>query len=167
MKNAPAIGTAFALVLALLPVGRVHAQTAARCGSALRWKMPTATIVHATEGDSRTHDVRMTQARIDAIVLAAEAYCQLSGGRYPANFEDMMHPASTIAEGMRECRLDRHAVMDAWDRPIFFAVSANRLIVVSAGPDGVFTTADDIELPIAGERHAESFDWRSECTSGR
>lgn len=167
MKNATLIGTALTLVLALSPVGRAHAQTAERCGSALRWKMPATTIVQATEDDSRTHDVRMTQARIDAIVLAAEAYCQLSRGRYPASFEDMMHPSTSIAEGMPKCRLDRNAVVDAWDRPIFFAVTANRLRVVSAGPDGVFTTADDIELPAVGDRHAESFDWRAECATRR
>lgn len=167
MKNAPMIGTACAVIVALSPIGRAQAQTAERCGPALRWKMPATTIVEATEGDSRTHDVRMTQARLDAIVLAAEAYCQLSGGRYPASFEDMIHPTTAIAEGIRECRLDRHAIVDAWDRPIFFAVTADGLLVVSAGPDGVFTTADDIKLPVAGERHSESFDWRAECASRR
>lgn len=167
MKRAEIIGWSCAIISALSLGGRAQAQTAERCGPSLRWSMPATTTVEATSADSRTHDVRLTQARLDAIVLAAEAYCQLSGGRYPDSFEAMTNPAPAIAEGMPNCRLERHAIVDAWDRPIFFAITANGLLVVSAGADGVFTTADDIKLPVAGERHAESFDWQAECTDRR
>lgn len=133
------------------------------CGPLTRWKMPETTVVQATPSESRTHDVLVTQARIDAIILAAEAYCRLNGNVYPTTFQQMIEPPAKIAENMRGCRLDAENVVDSWDRPIFYAIVARRLVIKSAAGDGRFTTSDDIGRPDPTDQHVESFRIAEEC----
>lgn len=129
------------------------------CGPLVRWKLPETMVVDRTTQDDRTAGVLMTQARLDAIILAAEAYCRLNDGKYPRTFEEMM----IGLPGMTQCALDALDVSDAWDRPIFYAWSVNHPVLQSAGADGQFTTADDIGWPKSSDLHIESFDIPSEC----
>jgi len=121
--------------------------------------MPDAMIVERTSSDARTADVLSTQARLDAIILSAEAYCRQSGGVYPANFEQMMAPPPSISR----CRLHATDIVDGWGRPIFYAVVGGRTVIASAGSDGRFSTADDIARPEASDMHAEAFQIPAEC----
>jgi hypothetical protein len=125
--------------------------------------MPETTVVEATAEESRTYDVLVTQARIDAIIVAAEAYCRLNANAYPAAFQEMIEPPSAISARMLGCRLDAEGVLDSWGKPIFYAVMAGRIIVRSAGADGRFTTEDDIGQPGRADAHVEAFDVGREC----
>lgn len=129
------------------------------CGQLIRWKLPETMVVERTPGDTRSAGVLMTQARLDAIIVAAEAYCRLSNGSYPRTFEDMV----IGLPGMTNCTLDTMDVKDAWDQPIFYAPSGDRPMLESAGADGRFTTTDDIGWPNTSDIHVESFDLSREC----
>lgn len=150
-------------VLAAAAPALAQQPSTATCGTLVRWRLPATLVVEATEADTRTHEVRVTQARIDGLAVAAEAYCRLADGEYPASLSDLMNPPDAFVEQMRQCPVKRHHLSDAWGRPIFYAVVGRRLIIASAGADGVFSTVDDIGLPALSDRHAETYDWRSEC----
>ncbi len=149
------------------PPARFDSTTPTACGPLVRWRMPRTTVVEATPRDSRQIDVLVTQARIDAVILAAEAYCRLNRGVYPTTFEEMESPPDSFFAAMKMCRIDADASTDSWGRPIFYAVIAGRLIVHSAGMDGRFTTADDISIPLVEDQHAETFNIETECTGVR
>ena len=134
------------------------------CGPLVRWRMPATTVVERTRDEVRMYDVLVTQARIDAIVRAAEAYCRANHNAYPASIERLISPPPAISAQMARCRLPAEDLNDSWDRPIFYAIIQGHLIVRSAGPDGRFSTIDDIGLPEAADaRTSETFDVAHEC----
>lgn len=121
--------------------------------------MPETTIVERTLQETRSHDVLATQARVDAFILAAEAFCRLSGGVYPEGVDQMLTPPAA----MWSCRLQASSLNDAWGQPIFYSVIRGELVVRSAGPDGRFATGDDIGTPTGAEAYAERFEIPDEC----
>jgi len=133
------------------------------CGPLRRWKMPETTQVNATADESRSYDSLVTEARIDAIILASEAYCRLNDNRYPGAYKEMIHPPEKIARRMHGCLLDSSNVSDSWGRPIYYGYTSNHVIVRSPGPDGRFTTEDDIGTPSSNDAHTEPFDIAREC----
>lgn len=142
--------------------GRLSAVSAA-CGPLRRWKLPETTVVEKTIADSRSYDVLVTQARIDAIIAAAEAFCRLNAGTYPATYEELTHAPPEIDDKMPRCRLDPNDLTDAWGQPIFYSAEGGRLMVRSAGADGLFTTPDDVREPASNDPHIEEFDLKTEC----
>lgn len=134
------------------------------CGPLSAWKMPATDLIERTRDESRTYDVLVTQARIDAIIRAAEAYCRANHNAYPSSIERLISPPPTILPQMAKCRLTKEDLNDAWDRPIFYAIIDGHLVVRSAGPDGRFSTIDDIGLPEAADaKITETFDIVHEC----
>ena len=134
------------------------------CGPLVVWKMPATDLIERTRDESRTYDVLMTQARIDAIIRAAEAYCRANHSAYPASIERLISPPPAILAQMARCRLTAEDLNDAWGRPIFYAIIEGRLVVRSAGADGRFSTIDDIGPPEpADARIAETVDIAHEC----
>lgn len=134
------------------------------CGALVRWRMPATTVVERTRDEARMYDVLVTQARVDAIILAAEAYCRANRNAYPASIERLISPPPAVLAQMAKCRLPAEDLNDSWDRPIFYAIIQGRLVVRSAGPDGRFSTIDDIGLPEAADaRISEAFDITHEC----
>lgn len=125
--------------------------------------MPASTIVEASGADARSGDVLTTQARVDALILAAEAYCRLNGGRYPQSLDAMASPPERFTSAMRNCRLSPESYFDAWSRPIFYGVIEERLVIRSAGVDGRFATADDISIPTELDRYVEEFSIAAGC----
>jgi hypothetical protein len=89
----------------------------------------------------------MTQARIDNILVASEAYCVATGGAYPSSFEELTAGLATFPDSLRRCELELSARLDAWERPIFFGRVNGYPFVRSAGEDGIFSTRDDIGVP--------------------
>lgn len=134
------------------------------CGAPVRWRMPATLVIERTREEIRMYDVLVTQARIDAIILAAEAYCRANHNAYPSSTERLISPPPAILPQMAKCRLAKEDLNDSWDRPIFYAIIDGHLVVRSAGPDGRFSTIDDIGLPEAADaRIAETFDIGHEC----
>jgi hypothetical protein len=77
----------------------------------------------------------------------------------------MLDHGRTLAPHLRACSLQDDLLNDAWDHPIYYAAEGTRLIVVASGPDGRFTTPDDIGLPRAGDEHVDSLDVQRECAA--
>lgn len=161
VRLVPAVGVlAIGLVLGCLGQPAVVATgVGIACGPLYRWRMPSTTVVERTPEDSRTSDVLATQARLDAVILAAESYCRQHGGVYPENFEQMM----TLPPAIAKCDVGVTDLIDAWGRPIYYSVLAGHIVVASAGSDGLFTTADDIGRPAKSDPHAETFELPAEC----
>lgn len=82
------------------------------CGSQMRWAMPPTTDVELTAAGSRIKEQLVSQARIDAFILAAEAACRASGGVYPESLDAMLAHAGQPSK----CLL-RHTGPPALDDP--------------------------------------------------
>jgi hypothetical protein len=131
------------------------------CGALSLWSLQ-GDVVTSTASDTRSIDTMRTQARIDLIALAAEAYCSVQG-TYPSGYEAMLDFKSRIPARLSNCALADDLLDDAWQRPIYYAVQGSHVQIVSAGPDGRFTTADDITLPQPADPLAEVPDLAREC----
>jgi hypothetical protein len=126
--------------------------------------MPATDLIYKVPGESRDYATLMTQARLDAIIVAAEAYCRSNGGTYPASLEELLMPKATVAAKLSRCRLEEHVLVDGWGDPIFYAVVNGRLIISSAGADKRFSTRDDVGRPLPSDPHSESFSVADKCT---
>lgn len=158
--------TTWAVCVGMVALTGLGVQAAARrtpdaigCGPLRRWRLPEAMIVERSRDDARSADVLLTQARLDAIIRSAEIYCQVNNGQYPHTFEQMV----AMMPRTSECALEATDLVDAWDQPIFYAVSAGRPILWAAGEDGRFTTSDDIGWPTAADAHTELFELPTDC----
>lgn len=122
---------------------------APRCGQLREWSMPEDSRVNGSDSE-RTFALLVTQARISTIAVAAEAYCRRHG-QYPSQFADIqLSTMSTLLNEPRasaRCLVVREELNDGWGRPIFLDRIRGSLVVRSAGPDGIFTTSDDVALP--------------------
>ncbi len=129
------------------------------CGHTHGWFVAMEqTTTPGTRGRASTREhaalaVTMARARVTLIGLAAERWCLGEGhGRYPSSLAELIAYATGVRRlanqpRVMQCVLDSELTLDPWDSPIFFQAQENRLLVVSAGPDRVFTTSDDIALP--------------------
>lgn len=168
--NPTGIFGAVALIVAAVGCSRMaHVQVPqttldeVRCVTVPRWRLPETDVVELTANDNRTEDELTTQARIDAILVAAVAYCVAEGGTYPASFDALAARAMSLPDSLRRCELDPTAHHDAWGRPIFFGVIGGRVHVQSAGKDGVFSTPDDIGVPEPASRFATAIRIPRDC----
>jgi hypothetical protein len=155
-------------ILVILLMCSFHTATSqpghkAQCGPLVRWRLPALTRIDSVPGENRDHSMLMTQARLNAIIVAAEAYCRNSGGAYPASLEEMLMPSPSAAAKLSRCRLEEHMLVDGWDDPIFYAVVDGRVVLRSAGADKRFSTRDDVGRPVPSDQHSESFTVAAEC----
>lgn len=114
-----------------------------QCGPLVWWKMPESDVVESTPSDSRTYDVLLTQARIDAVILASEAAFRQAAGVYPASLAEL----GSLPDRLAACRVDQAATTDAWERPLQYSVSTDGADIRSAGPDGLFNTLTTSHAP--------------------
>lgn len=136
------------------------------CNNVVLYSFPEETTLDSTARDNRPYLVRVTQARINLIALAAATHCLQFGGEYPLTYTEMLRRASEIPPERAACRLSEDLLDDGWDHPIYYQAMDHRLSVVSAGPDGRFATADDIVLPQGGTPHTELVDIGQQCAKG-
>lgn len=153
-------GAAFAIVLQACRYRGTPAPSASpACEPHVRWSMPAMTNVERTAADSRSKEQLVSQARIDAFILAAEAACRSNGGAYPESLDGLL----TLPDQASQCRLRHTDLHDGWGRAIFYGVVGDGFIIRSAGPDGLFATPDDIGPPTLDDPHAETFDLPVVC----
>jgi len=133
------------------------------CGSLRVWRLPESTVVEATPQENRPYKVLVTQARINIVVLAAERYCVAHSGAYPGTFAEMIEYAQSLPRESRKCLLVESLLSDAWEQPLFYALSSGIPVVMSAGQDGRFTTEDDIGMPRPDSPKAEPVELERQC----
>jgi hypothetical protein len=122
--------------------------------------MPSVLEESPVPWDNRTPDTQMTQARMSAIVRAAQVYCH-ENGAYPNSLRVLIDFSKDRFQGAL-CRLDKTVVVDAWGNEL--AWQSGRLSsLTSAGPDQEFGTSDDLRLPKKGDPHAQLPDALSNC----
>ena len=91
----------------------------------------------ATIGCNKRNLVVAQQDRMRSIRVASEMHF-LSQNRYPKNSTDLMQMDSELE------------LRDVWDNDLKINYSVVSVVVVSAGPDGKFSTVDDIKI-VVGE----------------
>lgn len=142
-----------ATLLPTLACGGAESEASARgsCGALRVWDLPEDELL-PLPGESNAaiaseYRTNVTKARLNLVALATERYCELNGS-YPTDYQDLMAPSDMAV--YPSCTLsDSSLIHDAWDHQIRFQDN-ERPHVVSAGPDGTFGTADDIQLPSGG-----------------
>ncbi len=87
-------------------------------------------------GDARK---TATLTSIGAIDQAIKAY-KIRTDRLPKSLEDLTKGINDDEEGF----LDANGLKDAWGNPFEYKVTGKKYTIVSAGPDGVFGTDDDL-----------------------
>ncbi len=141
------------------------AVTATRsCSPLFMWRMPAGDFVTSSAAESRPYRVVLTQARIDAIAMSAAAYCAVEGS-YPPSYEAMVQFRRSMPAHLTGCafRDDHDLLHDGWGQPIYYSVVGAQVHIASAGPDGRFTTADDVTLPKADDSLAEAIELSRDC----
>jgi hypothetical protein len=128
--------------------------------------MPESDIITSSQAESRSYEALVTQARIDMIASAAEAFCSVVG-TYPSGYPAMVQFKSQLPPDLASCALQEDLLDDAWGRPIFYAGHDPVIHIVSAGADGRFTTNDDVTLPEPTDSLAEPIDLTRDCASRR
>lgn len=132
-----------------------------RCGLVRIWTFPEEVAVTGTPGKDRTSEELTTQARITELALVAELHC-IEVGRYPSRFADMERMQASLKEA-RTCGVVPEDTRDAWDQPIYYGLLHDRPLIVSAGADGRFTTADDVSLPSLHDAQGRRVDVGKDC----
>lgn len=143
-----------ATLLPTLACGGAQSEAGARgsCGALRVWDLPEDELL-PLPGEPDTaiaaeYRINVTKARLNLVALAAERYCELNGS-YPTDYQELMAPSDTAV--YTSCTLsDSVLIHDAWERQIRFQANNEWPHMESAGPDGVFGTADDIQLPSEG-----------------
>jgi len=125
------------------------------CDQVVIWSLPHGLILNKTKSDSRDANTLGTQARINGIALAATAYCYAHKGEYPLSLGTIIDSSPTAASMPERCRAEGDWLTDFWGHPIYYGVIDGRLVIQSAGPDGIFATSDDIGLPTVNDPLAE------------
>lgn len=132
----------------------------AACRQVWVWQMPERNLVERTLEDSRSADTLLTQARLNALALAAAAQC-LERGSPPRRLTEIV--AEPMDRRADVCTTEPAFLHDAWDTELQYSFEVNRMVVRSAGPDREFLTADDLRLPDQSEAHAMLIDVRGVC----
>lgn len=142
-----------------------------RCGRLKIWRLPDH--FAPTEGASDSLEQRAqfmilrTKAVVSLIAAAAERWCVEQGrGRYPASLAALLAYSNRLSL-KASCRVDASHYFDPWGRPIFYGLSGGVPVIVSAGPDGRFSTQDDITLPKPGDKDAVPIQARASCAIAR
>lgn len=107
-----------------------------RCGMLGLWPSYHEIGPAGTPGDSSR--IVATRAKLNIIALSLEAYC-LRVGVYPPSFEHLL-----TFLGSHNCPIGVEALSDAWGHPIYYSTEGDFPVATSAGPDEVFSTADDL-----------------------
>lgn len=141
---------------------RVRSVVRAPCPSIHVWTFPETLEVDTTAFDNRSAEVRHTQARIDAVAIAALLHCARFGA-LPLSIDELL-AAPALPRERATCAISNDLLLDAWDRPMRYERLSTGLAIWSAGPDGRFGTSDDIGLPTAGALHSEPLDLDRACT---
>ncbi len=98
----------------------------------------------ATTGVARHAEntrITVTKANIDTLKLAVTTYEMIIGKR-PPSLEELVKEGDEDWPGPF---LEEEVVPnDAWDKPFKYFMKGKRVKIKSAGPDGVFDTADDL-----------------------
>ena len=107
--------------------------------------------------------VHHTKARLDVIRLVLEEYClsQQKPG-YPSTLADLLQFSHEKLAGA-QCQFREDDFRDYWGRPIYYELRTGLPYLVSAGPDGRFTTPDDIAMPEASDSTAMIVDVTKYC----
>lgn len=125
------------------------------CGRLRSWKMPEGDAF----GDPRlpANNVLVTRARLGRIADQAEAWCR-STGRYPATVQELID-GPRAKDVPRVCRIHAENAVDGWERPFAIIAPSDSIRIVSAGPDGVSGTADDITVPPPAGEPSTAPEW--------
>jgi hypothetical protein len=137
--------------------------TGPECSEVVTWRMPESTVVEATASDSRSIEVRGTQARINLLVFAAARFC-LDSSRFPLSLAELV--AARPARGRERCRVDPHTLVDWWGREFWMEVRESKLYIGSLGPDGAAGSPDDILIPSRSDPLAQVVDVNQWCSPG-
>lgn len=138
-----------------------------RCQSTWTWE-PSATHPGPPASDSEHYESldRMwkewqTRVGITKVLTAAALYCTLEG-TYPSTLRELEEFSGQL-RGRALCVFDAGLYRDGWGNPVYYAVHEEKVRVASAGPDGRFTTEDDIVNPSRGGPNVREIDVESHC----
>jgi hypothetical protein len=147
MKWSAAVGTLVAMLLvacALVPSGR--ASELGVCDKLRLW--PISDHISGSLPGDPSAEVVLTRARLSNVADLATKYCVVRGA-YPEALTALGAFSDSLAGS--DCGVRRDSYLDAWDRPVYYGISNGTPVIVSAGVDGAFSTADDVALPSGGE----------------
>ncbi len=134
----------------------------ATCGRLRAWHIPSP--LEEQPGAQRAWT---TLSRLTMVALAAEEFCSARGA-YPRSLPELAAFADTLKPHRDLCRLDRHLLVDEWGTSIrYVAAGAATPTVLSAGPDRVFGTADDLTLPLADDSAGFAISAPRDCGQSR
>jgi hypothetical protein len=108
-------------------------------------------------------DLSRARAKVTAIALAAERWCAERGsGEYPSSLTALVDHARRLPSPS-PCRVHEGDLVDPWDHPIFYELHDGVPFIVSAGPDGRFSTTDDVLLPPRSDARAWHLTFSTVC----
>lgn len=90
----------------------------------------------------------VTRSGLTLVAAAAERFC-LAKSRYPESLSELVAFSDSLGPREVLCRLYRDQLTDEWGTPIRYTVQTAAPVILSAGPDRTFGTADDVGLPSA------------------
>lgn len=140
--------------------------SAAPCTGGQLWRLPDEMPLNVQPAEKLSYSVLVTKARLNSIALAAAVACRQASGTFPSTYRALLELAATLPPALAACALDEDLLVDGWGWPIYYQGGAGVLIVQSAGPDGRFTSNDDIALPPSGSPEGVSFDIDRNCRPG-
>lgn len=156
------LATAGSFVAIWVSLGISHAQRTepaeGPCGRLRAWNPPPGLMLQQGP-DKRSWDTLTTQGRLWHMASRIETACEILG-RYPSTIEEIN---MALRRTGRTCQLDTALARDAWGSPIFYGVIRAEPVLVSAGPDGVFATEDDISTPGPHDTLGRTIDTATEC----
>jgi len=135
----------------------------ATCVGNQLWRLPDEMPLNAQPTEKLSYAILVTKARLNSIALAAAVACREAGGTFPSSYRALLESALNIAPPLAACALDEAALVDGWGWPIYYQGGTGVLIVRSPGPDGRFTSDDDISLPSPGSPDGESLEIDRNC----
>lgn len=116
------------------------------------WGIPHE--VAPADGGVDTSRTVATRARLNILAIALEARCRRAGG-YPIDLAELLVFAAAF-----QCPITEASLRDAWGHPFYYALVESVPDALSAGPDELFSTKDDIsfgKLAIPGDLDVDRF----------
>lgn len=135
------------------------------CGQLWYWPDAGGNIIAPPDADLATRRhfaVERTRGALNHVAAAADKFCVVSG-RYPRSLSELWAARNRLAPGHPCALASPGPVRDEWGNKYEYQLVDSVPDIRSAGPDGEFSTSDDIRIPTTETEGTERFDAKEEC----
>ena len=116
-----------------------------------------ASVSEAITNTEKNYATDLTKLSLSLIEMSLMKYV-INNNRYPSSSEGLqaliVSPENKPYWGGPY--IDEKHLTDQWDKKLAYKVSENEISIISAGPDGVFSTQDDVAKSIPQRAKVQS-----------